>query len=151
VTIKGVPRPDVTFVKARSRLPTEIEVGKATLDQLLGVAKTKKRSQDSLTRSVVNLTNKRIWRYEVGLPFKIPNKLLYAFDTGNRYIAFYFIRNRGAFSCSFSHNGIYLAIACVGAENYPIKVYDILTGERVATLDGHCDLVYQLSWSDNDE
>lgn len=58
--------------------------------------------------------------------------------------------NRGAFACCFSNSGLYLAIACIGIKTHPIKVYDVLTGERVATLEGHQDLVYQLNWSSDD-
>jgi WD40 repeat protein len=58
--------------------------------------------------------------------------------------------SRGAFSCSFSNSGLYIAIACVGPNTYPIKVYDTFNGERIATLEGHQDLVYQMSWSLDD-
>ena len=122
---------------------------------------------DPLSRSMLNLankvaafhpccllTNQKIWRHEKGQPFKIPNKLLYSFDSGAKYgfsPGMIFDFHRGAFSCSFSHNGLYLAIACMTLQSYPIKVFDVLTGERVATLEGHQDLVYQLNWSMNDE
>jgi hypothetical protein len=34
ITVKGIPRVEEAFVKTRSRLPTEIEVGKVTLEQV---------------------------------------------------------------------------------------------------------------------
>jgi WD40 repeat protein len=58
--------------------------------------------------------------------------------------------DRGAFTCAFSQSGIYIAVASVNATSYPIKIYEVLTGNRIATLEGHLDLVYQLSWSTGD-
>jgi jouberin len=42
------------------------------------------------------------------------------------------------------------AVATVERNSAPIKIYYFETGERVATLDGHLDLVYNLSWSSDD-
>lgn len=74
--------------------------------------------------------------------------------------------SRGAFCLSFSNNGMYLAIGGIteptfssgrnsghNARNasYPIRVYNVLTGDRVASLEGHQDLVYSVNWSFDDE
>ena len=72
-------------------------------------------------------------------------ELIAVLEPGN-LITFY----SGAFACCFSNSGLYLAIACIGLKTHPIKVYDVLTSERVATLEGHQDLVYQLNWSSDD-
>lgn len=58
--------------------------------------------------------------------------------------------DNGSFTLAFSNNGLYLAVACVQTNSYPIRIYNVLNGERLATLDGHLDLVYQISWSSND-
>jgi hypothetical protein len=34
VTLSGIPKPEVLQVRARSRLPTEIEIGRLTLEQV---------------------------------------------------------------------------------------------------------------------
>lgn len=58
----------------------------------------------------------------------------------------------GAFCCAFSNNGFFLAIACVAPQHSSnlIKIYDVLTGDRLTTMEGHIDLIYQLTWSSND-
>jgi WD40 repeat protein len=81
-----------------------------------------------------------MWRRKKDENCRIPNKLLYRINAGTK----------GSFSCSFSNNGLFLAIAGADHNSYPIKVYHFETGERLATLDGHLDLVYQLSWSQDD-
>ena len=58
---------------------------------------------------------------------------------------------RASFSCAYSNSGMLLAIASIEANSFPIKIYQAQTGERMATLQGHVDLVYQLQWSENDE
>jgi WD40 repeat protein len=35
--------------------------------------------------------------------------------------------------------------------SYPIRIYSVLSGDRVASLEGHQDLVYELSWSLDDD
>lgn len=67
---------------------------------------------------------------------------------------------------AFSNNGLYLAVGCIAAANsssgrnsgnnaldasYPIKIYNVVTGDRVASLEGHQDLVYEVNWSWDDE
>ncbi len=80
------------------------------------------------------------WRRKPDDTCMLPNKLLYKIDAGSK----------GSFSCSFSNNGMLLAIAGVGNANYPIKIFQIDTGERIASLEGHQDLVYQLQWAADD-
>ncbi|KAI8904729.1 WD40-repeat-containing domain protein [Gorgonomyces haynaldii] len=81
------------------------------------------------------------WKRQPGQHCSIPNKLMYQIDVGLR----------GAFSCKFSKSGLFLAVSGVELNTYPIKIYQIMTGDRIATLEGHQDLVYQLDWSQNDE
>lgn len=57
----------------------------------------------------------------------------------------------GAFSLAFSNNGVFLAVGCCDAGSYPIRIYDVLSGDRVANLEGHRDLVYELVWNCSDE
>ena len=66
----------------------------------------------------------------------LPNQLYYRIDPGSH----------GSFTCAFSPKGTYLAIACIHLKSYPIRLFDVLTGDRVTQLDGHQDLVYQLCW-----
>ncbi|KAJ3277671.1 Jouberin [Borealophlyctis nickersoniae] len=167
VTISGHPAWDSREVTSRPKLPTEIERGKLSLDQLLNVYEAKKRAVDPMMKSLMELgpkvitnnlrqnktpgfpqksiskpfsKNQPTWRRLPGQRCKIPNKPKYRIDPGPD----------GAFACSFSSTGIYLAIACMSSTSYPVKIYSVLTGDRVATLEGHRDLVYEMAWSEDD-
>lgn len=73
---------------------------------------------------------------------------------------------RGAQCLAFSNNGVYLAVAAVSTASpssgrnigfnphdasYPIRIYNVISGGRVASLEGHQDLVYELNWSADDD
>ena len=51
---------------------------------------------------------------------------------------------------SFSTNGMYLAAGCCDGMSYPINVYDILNGVKIMALNGHQDIVYDITWSPDD-
>ncbi|KAI9203420.1 WD40-repeat-containing domain protein [Polychytrium aggregatum] len=125
VTVKAHVPPRRRQVIRRANLPTDIEIGKMTLEQMLDEYSEKKKIMDPMMKSLLALSNAPKWRREPG--------------------------QSGSFACSFSNGGIYVAIACVSTSSYPIKVYDVLTGDRVATLEGHQDLVYSLSWASEDD
>ncbi|KAJ8326512.1 Jouberin [Batrachochytrium dendrobatidis] len=120
--------------------PTEKETGRLTYEQLLRTYSIKKRPMENAMRSLLNLHTEHTWRRKEGHQCKIPNKLKYRINGGDM----------GAFACSFSHNGMLLAVACSNRQTYPIRLYDVLTGERVESFEGHQDLVYQLIWTLDD-
>ena len=102
--------------------------------------KLKKTEENAPIKSLRAQFIKPNWRRKADENCMLPNKLLYRIDAGSK----------GSFSCSFSNNGMLLAIAGVNNTDYPIKIYQIDTGERIASLEGHQDLVYQLQWSADD-
>ncbi|KAJ1534796.1 Jouberin [Nowakowskiella sp. JEL0078] len=80
------------------------------------------------------------WRRRMGQDCLLPNKIMSKIDAGEN----------GSFCVSFSHNGCFLAVACVSTYSYPVKVFDVLSGERVAMLSGHQDLIYEVKWTVDD-
>ena len=51
---------------------------------------------------------------------------------------------------AFSSSGFYLAAACVNSNSYPLKIFDIISGNRIVTLNGHQDIIYDLTWSEDE-
>ena len=139
----GAQQPlEQTTVMSRPKFPNEIETGRIPIDQLLGQMKKINIDNTSNVKKITLLANvKPNWRRKEGDLCRLPNRILYRVDVGQR----------GSFSCCFSNNGLLLAVACVNSNSYPIKIYQIDTGERIATLEGHQDLVYQLTWSKDDK
>ncbi|KAI8922582.1 WD40-repeat-containing domain protein, partial [Powellomyces hirtus] len=118
VTVYGHQPIPPRNVLRRPELPTEVEVGRETLQQ---------------------------WQRRPGQRCKIPNKLMYRIST-TKYAA-----DPTAFTCAFSHDGEYIAIACTDQSNAcVIKIYRVLTGERVAVLEGHQNLIYSVMWLNDD-
>jgi WD40 repeat protein len=66
--------------------------------------------------------------------------LLYRIDSGSS----------GCSACCFSKSGFYFAVS-VFDETYQIRLYDTCTAYRIATLEGHQDLIYSLNWSHDEK
>lgn len=131
---------------AHGQLPPPIKKqiqNELQLEELSAVTlsnKSQKKLAKSRYNSLMVLNSTPKWTRKPDDPCKIPNKLKYRIEAGQK----------GSFAIKFSNNGIFLAVASVDQTSYPIKIYQFETGDRFATLDGHQDLVYSLFWSDDD-
>ena len=94
-------------------------------------------SNSTSTNSTANEPVVVPWRRMAGQKCEIPNRMFFRADTA-KY---------GCFTVSFSSSGFYIAAACLSETGYPIKIYDTQSGERFVSLEGHTDLVYDLTWS----
>ncbi|TPX36928.1 hypothetical protein SmJEL517_g00911 [Synchytrium microbalum] len=141
VSICGKTAPPSRLVTRRPEWAGETEVGKVPYEDMLEVYNSKKRALEPMYRSLANLVKKPMWRRHPSQACRLPNKLMYRIEPGST----------GAFSLAFSNNGIFLAVGCCDAGSYPIRIYDVLSGDRVANLEGHRDLVYELVWSRDDD
>lgn len=151
VTVHGhaalVPR----TVPLRSMLPNETEMGRLSLSQLRGGSNGGKKSSstvklDKESQNLKSWENSRFpspdtrWRrkspYE---KVELPNKTLHSIQ-GSQF---------GSLTVSFSPSGNLLAIAAIenAGKSWPIRVYSVVTGERLAELLGHQDIVYELEWN----
>ncbi|KAI8898327.1 WD40-repeat-containing domain protein [Globomyces pollinis-pini] len=129
-------------IVGRAKTALEIETGKYTLDELMDMYGSKETNLvGGMAKSMLSLhCLKNQWRRKENEPCLIPNKLAYRIHSGSK----------GSFSCEFSSKGYLLAVASAEIDSHPIKIYEADSGERVATLEGHQDLVYQLKWSEED-
>ncbi|KAJ3274488.1 Jouberin [Terramyces sp. JEL0728] len=119
--------------------PLDIEIGAITIQELLKTDSVVSKDFPYMSMMALNSISKQ-WKRNENEINSLPNKLLYRIETGSK----------GSFSCAFSNMGIFLAVGCVNTNTFPIKIYELETGKRMATLDGHLDLVYQLCWSKDD-
>ncbi|KAJ3134212.1 Jouberin [Geranomyces variabilis] len=135
-------------VTRRPEAPNEVEIGKETLEQLLAIYNAERRTGASRvaaqrgTESAKTSNSKlQQWMRRPGQRCKLPNKMMYRIAATN------------AFASAFSPDGDLLAVACVDpvANTNVIKIHAVRTGERVATLHGHRDLIYSLAWLDSDD
>ncbi|KAJ3169596.1 Jouberin [Geranomyces variabilis] len=135
-------------VMRRPEAPNEVEIGKETLEQLLAIYNAERRTGASRvaaqrgTESATTSNSKlQQWMRRPGQRCKLPNKMMYRIAATN------------AFASAFSPDGDLLAVACVDpvANTNVIKIHAVRTGERVATLHGHRDLIYSLAWLDSDD
>lgn len=57
----------------------------------------------------------------------------------------------GCFRLKFSHSGSYLAAACTMLDSWTyIKIFHVESGQHIASLKGHHDLIHDFSWSADD-
>jgi WD40 repeat protein len=54
---------------------------------------------------------------------------------------------QGTTSLSISPDGALIAVACIADQSYPVRVFEVYRGREVAHLEGHGNLVYQVTWS----
>ena len=81
------------------------------------------------------------WRRQANEICKLPNTLMYRINGGDQ----------GALECQFSHNGLMLAISSTGNAGSQILLYHFESGQRIAALMGHTDIIYNIVWSANDK
>ncbi|KAI8616442.1 WD40-repeat-containing domain protein [Chytriomyces sp. MP71] len=134
VEVSGRPCPEARFVTHRPTNAIEIETGKLTYEQLMDKYLSK-RTQ--LGEAVHNIATKPKWRRLPGQSCKIPKKFHFVIDTMH-----------GSFSCAYSSSGLYLAVSCLSSnkEHY-VKIYDALKGDRISTIEGHNNLIYEIKWA----
>lgn len=77
------------------------------------------------------------WGRKPNQSCKIPNSVKHCFSH----------TDKGCMVVKFSNNGLKLGCGAHG----PILLYDVVTGELEHTLLGHLGLIYDISWSDNDQ
>jgi WD40 repeat protein len=53
----------------------------------------------------------------------------------------------GAMCVAFSPDGLLLAAGCANDVDFPVRIYDVDGGQEVASLRGHGNLIYSVSWS----
>ena len=129
------------ITSSRAHHPLDHEKGSRTFEELIAEYGVKTKNTDTIFRSLLDLKAEPLWKRKPEETCNIPNSLMFKIDSGKK----------GAFSCEFSRSGMLLAVASIEGSSYPIKLYQALTGERMATLEGHQDIVYQISWSSNDQ
>jgi jouberin len=87
--------------------------------------------------SLLSLRTIPVWTRKQDEQCKLPNRVQYRIEAGSV----------GSFASSFSPNGLLIAVGCIGSTSHVIKVYNYTTGDRLATLEGHQDMIYSLEWS----
>lgn len=136
VTLKAIQSIESRTVSNRPRLPTDVEMGSKSMEQLLKNRQNGPMSNDSAIDEV-----DIPWRRMMGQKCRIPNKPVLRIDSGKE----------GCYTLSFSSTGFYLALATVSStDQYLIKIYDTITGMKTATLSGHQDLIHDIQWSEDE-
>ncbi|ORX77047.1 WD40 repeat-like protein [Anaeromyces robustus] len=134
--------PETKEVSYRPKMPNEKEVGAWTYNQLMSTYFSKKKILDPVYKSFINFSQKPSWRREDGQLCKIPNHLHFRIDGGER----------GCLAAEYSHLGYLFAIASTSLNSVTtIKIFDTVSGDKIASLSGHQDLVYDLKWSRDDK
>ncbi|XP_067938585.1 jouberin-like isoform X2 [Watersipora subatra] len=134
VTVKSLLPPDVIVPTARSMFPTQAEQGTMSDKQFLdrdSRSHTKETSEDAPSK----------WSKLPGQMCRLPNSMLLNLPAGKM----------GCLVLAFSNDGRYLACGCHDKTAYPILIYEIPGGQLTATLTGHYNNVYALSWSRADK
>ncbi|KAM5263985.1 LOW QUALITY PROTEIN: jouberin [Ctenodactylus gundi] len=135
VTVRGLKVPDCIKPSYRSMMALQEEKGKPVFCEHhheSSSVDTEPGLEDS--KEVVK------WKRLPGQACRIPNKHLFSLTAGER----------GCFCLDFSHNGRILAAACASRDGYPILLYEIPSGRFIRELCGHLNIIYDLSWSDDD-
>jgi WD40 repeat protein len=134
--------PETKEVSYRPKMPNEKEIGAWTYNQLIDTYLSKKKILDPVYKSFINFSQKPSWRREDGQLCKIPNHLHFRIDGGER----------GCLSAEYSHLGYLFAIASTSINSVTtIKIFDTVSGDKIASLTGHQDLVYDIKWSHDDK
>uniref|UniRef100_A0A4W5PAX7 Jouberin n=1 Tax=Hucho hucho TaxID=62062 RepID=A0A4W5PAX7_9TELE len=134
ITVKGLKLPDHVDPSIRSMMALQQERGSTSFSEL----------QSEITRRTITqpLGNKPElrWSRMPGQVCRIPNKPMLSFRGGQM----------GCFTIRFSHDGRRLAAACADRDAFPVIVYEIPSGEVLASFNGHLSIVYDLCWSRDD-
>ncbi|KAJ3188080.1 Jouberin [Irineochytrium annulatum] len=136
VEIKARPYLHEQLVQYRPLHAMQKEQGKLTFEELMQEYLSN-RFVEASNLNLANMNKQAQWSRVPGETCKIPNKLVFALDSGAS----------GSLSCSFSSSGLFLAVACSSNDLHTIKLFDAITGQRVASLPGHRDIIYELSWA----
>eukprot|EP00003_Mantamonas_plastica_P020636 TRINITY_DN3323_c1_g1_i1.p1 TRINITY_DN3323_c1_g1~~TRINITY_DN3323_c1_g1_i1.p1 ORF type:complete len:1401 (-),score=415.80 TRINITY_DN3323_c1_g1_i1:1330-5343(-) len=144
ITMSATETPESRRVTTHPKNPFEREQGRLTLNQM----RTHRGNPLDLGAVVAGSGDKHVdsmeamalWTKIPNEPSKIPNNVKFRFQTGAK----------GCFTLAFSHNGRLLAGACVDEDSFPIKIWDVISGRIMRRYNGHHDLVYELTWSDDD-
>eukprot|EP01028_Stygiella_incarcerata_P004409 TRINITY_DN1963_c0_g1_i1.p1 TRINITY_DN1963_c0_g1~~TRINITY_DN1963_c0_g1_i1.p1 ORF type:complete len:1186 (+),score=374.26 TRINITY_DN1963_c0_g1_i1:80-3637(+) len=160
IMIRGRQRPEETHVQRRPENPFEVELGAMDYEQLRrtairggagggGAAGARYRGLlgDNVGRDEGGNgdgkpeIDPRVFRIRApGVPCEIPDKLLFQFDGGDV----------GCLSIAFSRNGKILAAGTTGRFFHTIRLFNMFTGLLVCSLDAHRNLIYDLSFSNDD-
>jgi WD40 repeat protein len=57
---------------------------------------------------------------------------------------------QGATSVAVSPDGSLVAVACIADQGFPVRVFEVWRGREVACLEGHGNIVYQVTWHPRD-
>ncbi|KAI9350171.1 WD40-repeat-containing domain protein [Obelidium mucronatum] len=133
VEISGRPCPPQQYVTMRPRNAIEIERGKLTYEQLMDEYLSKRTNFGD---PLLNITSKPVWRRLPGQLCRIPKKPHFAIHSA-----------QASYACGYSSSGLYLAVSCFNSTEYNVKVYDAIKGEKIASIDGHQNIVYDINWA----
>ncbi|CAL4221671.1 unnamed protein product, partial [Meganyctiphanes norvegica] len=128
VTLQEDPPPAL-----RSTIATQAEQGGAQLTHLLDQSSSIAGSKTTLSGHPDRTSVE--WDRKPNQSCKIPNRIKHHLSVDSDCLV-----------VKFSHNGIYLAC---GAHK-DVLIYNILSGELLITLNGHFGLIYDVTWSEND-
>ena len=158
VTVEGARRPELKRVTHRPVFPTERQSHEVTYDHMKdagvhdladltsphGSGGNRRMAGAPMSQRELSVLQKQALRRvrHPNEPCRVPAKLAYRIGTGMKM---------GCFALRFSGDGNFLAAACVGEMDFPVRVYDAQTGRLVATFSGHRSLVYDMSWSVNSD
>ncbi|KAI8483615.1 Jouberin [Branchiostoma belcheri] len=158
VTVKGIKNPGKVEAAPRSMVALQEEKGRMTYKEMKLTAKLKDRTSRTrdeaeapgrwsrLKGQVCYLTCIRDrdetegpgrWSRLKGQVCRLPNKQTLSLQAGRM----------GCMVVRFSPNGRMLACGCADKDSYPIMIYEIPDGSLKGTFLGHHNIVYDLSWS----
>ncbi|XP_019624122.1 PREDICTED: jouberin-like [Branchiostoma belcheri] len=133
VTVKGIKNPGKVEAAPRSMVALQEEKGRMTYKEMKLTAKLKDRT--SRTRDETEGPGR--WSRLKGQVCRLPNKQTLSLQAGRM----------GCMVVRFSPNGRMLACGCADKDSYPIMIYEIPDGSLKGTFLGHHNIVYDLSWS----
>ena len=146
IAVAEIPRPDAGSGKFpgsdfsdtdRPRLPYSVETGRMVFGRE-GMS-ISGQGEASASAPLAPQTFRRPRRAHERCV--IPNSLMSVVETGSR----------GCSRITYSHSGEYIAAACGMHEHFVVKVLDAYTGTLLLSFMGHYEIVYDLSWSVNDD
>lgn len=131
-------------VKQRPLLPTDIEVGRISYDIMAKVLDNRiiDEEEDPVVMNQLGSMTRRsiLRRRKANEACLLPNVVLHQISCGPQ----------GSFVVRYSPTGKYIAAACSEKLLFTIKIFDAETGNHIFTFPGHHDIVYDLSWSQDE-
>ncbi|KAK2843479.1 hypothetical protein Q7C36_011694 [Tachysurus vachellii] len=135
VTVKGLKLPEHVDPSIRSMMALQQERGSTSYTELHS-----ELTQKTFTQLLESKSDAIKWSRLPGQVCRIPNKLMLSFRGGQM----------GCFVLRFSHDGRVLAAACADRDAFPVIVYEIPSGNVLASFNGHLSIVYDLCWNRDD-